>query len=73
MSKPRQPARIGREYLTVTVDPATVARVDALAHELGLSRGRIIDEAIVRLRSIVDEHGGIAFLAARLEAKAARR
>ena len=64
MSRARAPRRIGREHLTVTVDPATTARLDALAAELGLSRGRIVDEAIVRLRAIVEERGGIAFLAA---------
>ena len=59
----RPPKKISREHFTATVDPSTVDRIDALASELGLSRGRVVDEAISRLRSIVDERGGIALLA----------
>lgn len=62
MSRARQPAKISREHLTVTVDPSTVERLEAMVAELGLSRGRIVDEAIVRLSAILAERGGIALL-----------
>lgn len=66
----RPPKKLGREHFTATVDPATVDRIDALASELGLSRGRVVDEAIVRLRAVVDEQGGIAFLTVRTSSTA---
>lgn len=66
----RAPKKIGREHFTATVDPATADRIDALARELGISRGRVLDEAIVRLRAIVDEKGGIAFLTVRTSSTA---
>lgn len=58
----RLPKKQAREHLTVTVDPSTVAKLDALARDLGLSRGKLVDEAIERLRAIVEQRGGIAFL-----------
>lgn len=35
-----------RDYLNVTVDPATVDRLDALTREHGISRGRAVDNAV---------------------------
>ncbi len=46
MSKARTRSKPGREYLTLTVDQRTVALLSSIAAERGLSRGRIVDEAI---------------------------
>lgn len=43
---PRVALRHMRVYLTVTVSPRTVERLDLLARTLGLARGRIVDQAV---------------------------
>jgi hypothetical protein len=39
--------RATRDYLNVTVDPHTVDRLDMVAGQSGVSRGRIVDAAIL--------------------------
>ena len=39
--------RATRDYLNVTVDPHTVDRLDTVAGQSGVSRGRIVDAAIL--------------------------
>lgn len=41
------PRKIGRTSLCVTLDPRTVERIDQLSKELGISRGRVIDDAVI--------------------------
>jgi hypothetical protein len=52
--------RATRDYLNVTVSQETVARLDTFAHGLGISRGRMVDVAVLLIAKSLKD-GTLAF------------